>query len=124
MHDVHAAFAQQATQGARSAPAAIFRRCNMNDDARCGGAFGQSRTYRRDEFRDVAAFAQAAEQQQRLALPAAPGALEVHEQDAHAQASFLSRAAAYPAGVACVCVRCSSFPPRTRMPSLRYFSQT
>ncbi len=88
MDDVEAPLAQETPHKAHRSPAARVRRRAVNRDARGLGALGQRTAAGRNQLRRVAARLESAEQQQRLTLAAAPGALEVHQQYAHAQASL------------------------------------
>jgi len=80
---VEAAFTQQASQEAGGSQAAEIGGRGVNGYAGCLRSFGQGGAGHRKQFCLMATRAKSLEQEQCLALTAAPSALEIHEQNAH-----------------------------------------
>src|SRR5690348_11511634 len=109
MNDVVSAFAQQVSDllcCREAAPSRIGLMHGRADFLRPGR---QQRTANRNQFRNVSAFAQSLQQEQRLMLPSAIITAKVDNERAHAQASpGLGQD------------RWASFSPASSRPSLRY----
>ena len=110
MDEIKAAFAHQLADLPRSREPAPIRIGNMHGRASFLRARSQERIANRNQFRGVAAVAQALQKEQSLMLPSAIFAAEVDNEGAHAQASpGLGQE------------RWASFSPASSRPSLRYF---